>query len=183
MEGLPVDIQRIILEMIGPPRFTFRLRHLFCVNKKLRSWVARYIYDTIDKDWFVLCLTRRLANLRQNEIVEWNVFENLKKQWSKTTLLASLVMHFDHEFGTRARFVAQFWSKGSILKDLRQKSIERSVLAIQLRGIETEKDLVARYAEQTRNHEIRLAKHQEKRDASKAKLDKLEQEWGKKSKL
>lgn len=184
MEGLPVDVQRIILRMIGPPRFTFHLRSLFRVDKRWRGWVARYIYDTIDKDWFVLCLTRRLVHLKSTEIDEWNVFENLKKQWSKTpALLASFVMHLDYEFGIQKRFLPLFWSKDSILKDLKRKNIEKEVLKVQFRGIATEKDLVERYAEKTKSHQNLLQKHLEKRDASEATLHELEQKWTKKSKL
>jgi hypothetical protein len=184
MEGLPVDVQRIILRMIGPPRFTFHLRSLFRVDKRWRGWVARYICDTIDIDWFVLCLTRRLVHLKNTEIVEWNVFENLKKQWSKTpALLPSFVMHLDYEFGIQKRFVPLFWSKDSILKDLKRKNMEKGVLKIQIRGIETEEGLVERYAAQTKSHEYSLQKHREKRDASEATLHELEQKWTKKSKL
>ena len=149
MEVFPLDIQRMLLRHISN-KYVENLRHLYCVNRMFRRWVSRYVIDTLDKEWF---LDRVLVDMGlykvEYDFSDWNIFEKLSQQWSgkSPTLLSSFVMYLHANRNLHLKISDRcsnklFYTKQSILKDVKKKSNQITIRLTQNRVIEREQEII-----------------------------------------
>lgn len=187
MEGFCVDIQRMILEEIATEReptcfmliLATRLRHLFCVNRTYRRWVTRYVLDTLDRKWFLNRVSQEVAPIPDS----WNIIDTLQKQWSKRspTLFTSFVMYLSSSKDRCKEKAASllFFTKASILKDLKRRYSQTGIVAVQERQIEREEDFIKRYTERLDTHKEHLEENFKKRDAAENAIQELDKKYKK----
>lgn len=182
-----MDIQRIILRkvcQIGVPAgyHITRLRNLFRVNHLFRRWVARYLVDTLDKKWFENRIIRKVSSIPKG----WDIQSNLETQWSKksSTLFSAFLLYLNAtECGVRCNEKAAhllFFSKASILKDLKRRNSQAGILAVQTRQVERETEHVERFKQSMINHQERLENSIKKRDAAEDLIHEIDRKYKRK---
>lgn len=185
MEGFCLDVQRLILEKVSQvgkltgSHHVSRLRHLFCVNRMFRRWVSRYVVDTLNEKWFTALVSRKVGPIP----IGWDVQTVLETQWSKKspTLFSAFIMYLDAtEYPTRRNEKAAnllFFSKASILKDLKRRKRQMDIFDVQERQIEREKEFIERFTNSLETHKERLENSLKRREAADEVIDEIDKKY------
>lgn len=190
MEVFPLDIQRLLLGKVadGGGHF-YRLRHLFCVNRLWRQRVSRYLVDTVDKEWLLEQLLKEFSVLHLKlDFMKWNIFDNLVQQWSHS-LVGSLIMFrsarifrlctlkigFARLSPDRANKL--FYTKRSILTDMKKKVKQDEIVKVQDRQIQKAKNFIEKAKKEVDRWETQLEENRKKRDAARELEAELDNKW------
>lgn len=185
MEGFPLDVQRLLLGAVADGR-VYRLRHLFRVNRLWRQRVARYLVETLDKEWFFDNVMEKRTYDCDKDFRHWNVFDNLAKQWSPS-LMASFIMYLNAEscriipterFDTNRHLAKKlFYTKQSILRDMRKKEKHHMIVETQERQMEKARGFIEKAKKEVERYEAQLEENRKKRDAAQDVEAELDAKW------
>jgi hypothetical protein len=197
MEVFPLDIQRLLLGKVvdGSGHF-YRLRHLFCVNRLWRQRVSRYLVDIVDKEWLLeQVLKDFLISELKLDFMKWNMFDNLVQQWSPS-LVGSFIMYHS---AARKRSVPMqnferidwfktvencanklFYTKHSILTDMKKKAKQDGIVKVQDRQIQKAENFIEKAKKEVDRWETQLEENLKKRDAARKVEAELDNKWQKK---
>lgn len=130
MEGFCLDIQRIILkDVCNYNPFMYSIGQLFpllSMNHMFRTWIIRYVLDTIDKKWFAQVFSEYFGwnNYDLNIITRWDIYGHLLQKWSPS-LVVSFLMYLElSRFNEMSRYISNtkawylFFANESIFADL-----------------------------------------------------------------
>lgn len=185
MEGFCLDVQRLILKKVTQVgkvtenHHVARLRHLFRVNHMFRRWVSRYVVDTLNGKWFTTLVSRKVGPIP----IGWDVQTVLQTQWSKKspTLFSAFIMYLDAtEYPMRRNEKAAkllFFSKASILKDLKRRKRQMDIFDVQERQIEREKEYVKKFTDSVATHTERLENSLKRREAADEVIDEIDKKY------
>lgn len=190
MEGFCIDIQRIILGLISQGRSS-RLSRLFRVNWMFRSWVSRFVIDTVSKSTFHGRLVEWYNN--HHEVISWGVFDKLNIQWKKRpNMLASFIMFVDaisnpvHQkhmpFVSNFHVVlkmAGFEKEALILRDVKKKVAKQLELDKCQHQIIMRERRIAHNEKSIENNKIHLESNKKKREKAEAVILELDTKYKK----
>jgi hypothetical protein len=195
MEVFPLDIQRLLLGKVAEGGHFYRLRHLFCVNRLWRQRVSRYLVDIVDKEWLLeQVLNDFLISELKLDFMKWNMFDNLVQQWS-SSLVGSFIMY--HSARKRSAPMQKFeridwfktvgncanklfYTKHSILTDMKKKAKQGGIVEVQDRQIQKAKNFIEKAERDVQRWETQLEENRKKRDAARELEAELDNKWQKK---
>lgn len=181
MEGFPVDIQRIILEKIcyftPPPRrhIIGQLFPLLYVNKMFHNWTIRYALERVDKKELlhqIIVFWNGTDHVYGP--VKWNVFEELKTQWTPLRLVCFIiyidVRQFEPRWIKRPEKAEELFFNHGILYDLRQR--------IRYKGeLRYTKESLKRYREKLIDLEMNIHDAEIEEGQEEEAIEALDKKW------
>lgn len=179
MEGFPVDVQRIILEKIcyfTPPNHIIgQLFPLLYVNKMFQKWAIRYALERVDKKELLHeIITFWNGTDHVYGPVKWNVFEELKTQWTSLRLVSFIiyvdVRRLEPWFIKHPEKAEELFFKDGILHDLRARIRHN-------RELRYRKESLKRRREEMIELEICINDAKETKKHHKEAIEALDKKW------
>lgn len=179
MEGFPVDVQRIILEKIcyfTPPNHIIgQLFPLLYVNKMFQKWTIRYALERVDKKELlheIIVFWNGTDHVYGP--VKWNVFEELKTQWTSLRLVSFIiyvdVRRLEPWFIKHPEKAEELFFKDGILYDLRQRIIHN-------RELRCTKESLKRYREEMRELQFDINDAEMEKEQEEKAIEALDKKW------